>query len=85
MGFSSTWQKWIMLCVSTVSYSISFNSSSIGPITPKRGLRQGDPLSPYLFLLRVEGLSSLLSKVVANGVIHDCKISSNADPPFIRG
>ncbi|KAL8133871.1 hypothetical protein AgCh_009077 [Apium graveolens] len=47
----------MMLCVTSVSYSISFQGSFIGPIVPKRGLRRGDPLSPYLFLLYVEALS----------------------------
>lgn len=42
MGFSTKWISWIMLCVTTVSYSVSFNGSQVGPIIPKRGLRQGD-------------------------------------------
>ncbi|KAL8156575.1 hypothetical protein AgCh_001610 [Apium graveolens] len=81
MGFASKWISWIMLCVQTVSYSISFNGSQIGPVNPNRGLRQGDPLSPYLFLLCVEGLSFLLTKVVENGKIHGCQ--SNAHAPSV--
>lgn len=64
MGFASKWITWIMLCVKIVSYSVSFNGVQIGPITPISGLLQGDPLSPYLFLLCVEGLSWLLNKEI---------------------
>lgn len=65
MGFSKRWIQWIMMCVTTVSYEFCFNGSSIGPIQPNMGLRQGDPLSPYLFLLCVEGLSTSLSKATS--------------------
>lgn len=67
-----------MLCVTTVAYSISFQGSMIGPINPTRGLRQGDPLSPYLFLLCVEGLSKDLSSAARNGSIKGCKICNTA-------
>lgn len=40
MGFLKKWIDWVMLCVTTVSYSINFNGSQVGPITPRRGLRQ---------------------------------------------
>ncbi|KAL8118342.1 hypothetical protein AgCh_016030 [Apium graveolens] len=50
----------------------------IGPVNPNRGLRQGDPLSPYLFLFCVEGLSFLLTKAVENGKIHGCQINAQA-------
>lgn len=67
-----------MLCVTTVSYMVSFNGSTVGPINPSRGLRQGDPLSPYLFLFCVEGLSLSLSKAASEGSITGCQISPSA-------
>lgn len=39
MGFNAKWVKWIMICVTIVSYSICFNGVSVGPISPKRRLR----------------------------------------------
>ena len=55
-----------MQCVTFVSYSIRINGKPRGHIVPTRGIRQGDPLSPYLFLLCVEGLSALIQKSVEN-------------------
>lgn len=78
MGFSSKWIAWVMLCVSTVSYSVSFNGSLIGPVIPRRGLRQGDPLSPYLFLLCVEGLSCEIKKAAEERKVSGCKIHIQA-------
>lgn len=78
MGFSQQWIKWMMMCITTVSYEFCFNGSSIGPIQPTRGLRQGDPLSPYLFLLCVEGLSNSLSNAANEGLIHGAQICSAA-------
>jgi hypothetical protein len=59
-GFADLWIALIMKCVTTVSYSVLVNGIPHGKIHPTRGIRQGDPLSPYLFLICVEGLSSLL-------------------------
>ncbi|XP_074352234.1 uncharacterized protein LOC141691390 [Apium graveolens] len=78
MGFLEKWIKWVMLCVTTVSYSISFQGSLIGPMVPTRGLRQGDPLSPYLFLLCTEGLSNALKTAAEEGQTSGCRICTNA-------
>nr|XP_017239407.1 PREDICTED: uncharacterized protein LOC108212190 [Daucus carota subsp. sativus] len=79
MGFfCSQWVKWMMLCVTTVSYDFCFNGAVIGPIIPSRGIRQGDPISPYLFLFCVEGLSLSLTKATSEEVIHGVKVSRSA-------
>ncbi|KAL8114291.1 hypothetical protein AgCh_021226 [Apium graveolens] len=78
MGFCEGWIKWMMRCVTTVVYEFCFNGMTVGPIIPGRGLRQGDPLSPYLFLFCVEGLSIALDNTAARGKIHGCRISTSA-------
>ncbi|CAJ2652404.1 unnamed protein product [Trifolium pratense] len=78
MGFSHQWVKWVMMCVESVDYSVIVNDDMVGPIIPGRGLRQGDPLSPYLFIICAEGLSSLIKQAEARGDIHGIKICKNA-------
>ena len=55
----------------------SLNGQPVGNIKPSRGLRQGDPLSPYLFLLCALGLQSLLHKIEVNGEINGVAICRN--------
>ncbi|PNY14675.1 ribonuclease H [Trifolium pratense] len=78
LGFSNKWIHWMMLCVSSVNYSVLVNFEKVGPIIPGRGLRQGDPLSPYLFILVTEGLSTLLKKSLASGELHGVQICRGA-------
>ncbi|PNY09259.1 ribonuclease H [Trifolium pratense] len=70
--------QWMMFCVSSVNYSVLVNFERVGSIYPGRGLRQGYPLSPYLFILVVERLSALIKKSVASGDIHGVKICRGA-------
>jgi hypothetical protein len=78
IGFEERWIHLIMTCVKSVSYSVLINGQPYGRILPSRGLRQGDPLSPYLFLLAAEGLSSLLVKAEAGGRISGVPIAAGS-------
>ena len=65
--------RWVQLAMETVhtaSYSVLINGEPKGYITPSHGIKQGDPLSPYLFLLCVEGLSSLIRKAIESQQLH---------------
>lgn len=73
LGFNLTWVTWIMRCVKTVSYSFLINGDPRGKIKPTRGIRQGDAISPYLFLVCVEVLSRLISTAELNGNLHGLK------------
>jgi hypothetical protein len=69
LGFDQRWIDLIMMCVTTVQYVVVANGQPCGSIIPGRGLRQGDPISPYLFLLCAEALSSMLTKANEDGVL----------------
>ncbi|XP_028095770.1 uncharacterized protein LOC114293006 [Camellia sinensis] len=75
MGFDSQWVHWVMECVSTVSFSIFANGEKRASFVPSRGLRQGDPLSPYLFIIVADVLSKLISHSLQNREISGFKIT----------
>ncbi|CAN6570663.1 unnamed protein product [Malus baccata var. baccata] len=76
MGFNSRWRSLIMGCISTVNFSILLNGQPGSKFTPSRGLRQGDPLSPYLFLLVSEVLSLLIQRESDRGRIEGIQMDS---------
>ena len=70
MGFHVKWVKLIMACITTAHFFVLVNGNPTDYILPSKGLRQGDPLSPYLFLFCVEGLTALIRKAETDGFIR---------------
>ena len=69
IGLPDQWVNLAMETVRTTSYSTLINGEPRGFFTPTRGIKQGDPLSSYLFLLCVEGLSSLIWRAVGSQLL----------------
>ncbi|XP_030494914.1 uncharacterized protein LOC115710703 [Cannabis sativa] len=78
MGFSRRVVELIMFCVSTITYNVTHAGHTMGPICLGRGLRQGDPLSLYLFLICAEGFSTLLKKYERHQWLTRCKVARGA-------
>jgi len=81
LGFDAKWVGWIMMRVESVKYKVLVNQESEGHILPGRGLRQGDPLSPYLFILCAQGLTSLIDRAEGRGDLYGVRVCIG---PFIH-
>ena len=69
-GFSNTWRKWIRGCLNSVQYSVIVNGRPSGRFRGTRGLRQGDPLSPFLFPLVADVLGRLTNRLVNQNLVE---------------
>ncbi|KAL9670268.1 hypothetical protein QQ045_007819 [Rhodiola kirilowii] len=78
LGFPTSWTNLVMECISSVKYKVKLNDMIIDIPSPERGLRQGDPLSPYLFLLCSEWLSLRIEGEVAGGRLKGVRICQGA-------
>eukprot|EP00253_Pinus_taeda_P032768 PITA_32768 len=78
-GFNHNWIRWVMALVSTSSFSILLNSSPSKTFKPTRGLRQGYLLSPFLFILMMEGLGNAIKDAIVEGKIQGLKLIMNGD------
>ena len=75
-GFSLKWRRWIHYCISTVRFSVLINGSPEGFFGSSRGLRQGDSLSPLLFVVVMEALSKMMNKAVEGGLLSSFQVGS---------
>ncbi|KAL5581448.1 hypothetical protein UlMin_013890 [Ulmus minor] len=78
LGFASQWVDLIMRCISSVSYSFLINGEVQGSLKPSKGIRQGDPLSPYLFVICAHGLLELLINSEKRKLFRGVRISPSA-------
>lgn len=77
-GFSEQWSKLIMACVSSARYQVLINGKPHGDIRSSRGLRQGDPISPYLFVIFTEMLVQMMNKAEKKRHITGLKVARGA-------
>jgi hypothetical protein len=78
LGFHRLWVQMVMRLVTTVSFQVLFNGGKLQEFLPTRGVRQGDPISPYLFLLAAEGLSCLLKHHSVSSELHGLQVALSA-------
>ncbi|RVW70881.1 putative mitochondrial protein [Vitis vinifera] len=79
MGFGEKWIRWIKWCISIASFSVLVNGTPVGFFQSSRGLRQGSPLSPYLFVIAMEVFSAFLKRAVEGGFLSSCRVKSRSE------
>ncbi|GKU91338.1 hypothetical protein SLEP1_g5225 [Rubroshorea leprosula] len=77
LGFNEIWRKWIMECLQTSLLSVLVNGSPSKQFLVSRGLKQGDPLSPFLFLIVAEGLNKIINTAIDRGLYEGIKVGNS--------
>ena len=80
-GFHPTWIQWIYLLISSSLFSIMLNGTPTSTFRPSKGIRQGDPLSPFLLIIMEEGLSRTIQVAIRNSTLQGISIH-NLNPPL---
>ena len=81
MGFGRKWIKWVRFCISTVKFSVLINGALNCFLPAQRGLRQGDPLSPFPFVIAMEGLNNMIKVAKNTNYLRGFEVATN--PNFV--
>jgi hypothetical protein len=79
-GFDQGWVKWIVNLTSSTFFSLLINGVPSKPFSPSRGIRQGDPLSPFLFIILAEGLSRSIHAAIENKLLTGLPLHGISPP-----
>ena len=82
MGFGSKWVGWMWSYLSSAKFSVLVNGVPASFFPSTKGLRQGDPLSPYLFVMGKEVLDVLIRRAMEGGFLSGCNIRGGSGPPL---
>jgi len=74
LRFCEKWISWIISCLESTTMSVLVNESSTKEFSPNKGLRQRDPLAPFLFLIKVEGLVRVSRKAIEKKLLEDLEV-----------
>ncbi|GAU32090.1 hypothetical protein TSUD_152950 [Trifolium subterraneum] len=84
MGFGTKWRNWMKVCVCNGQLSVLVNESPTEQVNISRGLKQGDPLAPFLFLLVAEGLSALSQRAVSLGFFKGFHVTTEVSVSLLQ-
>jgi len=84
LGFHSKWIKWVTGCLKSSSISVLVNGSPTEEFKPLRGLRQGDPLFPFLFLVVAEGLAGLVRQASKQNMLTGVKVGRDIECSMLQ-
>ena len=76
-GFSPKWRNWMRGCLSSVSYAILVNGNAKGWVKASKGLRQGDPLSPFLIIIVADVLSRMMLRAEKRSLLEGFRVGRN--------
>ncbi|GJS46540.1 reverse transcriptase [Tanacetum coccineum] len=77
LGFEYKWCSWVLACVSSYEMDFMINGESIGTIKPSRGIRQGDPMSHFLFIIIADVLSQMINNAMQQSLLTVIKMARN--------
>lgn len=77
MNFEDKWRNWIKGCLKSARVSVLINGTPTPEFSTERGLRQGDPLSPFLFILAGEALNIMMDAAISQQIFVPMSVGSN--------